>query len=322
MKYIKRISSFLLSLLICVCMIFENQIRVFANEKADIINQEYEETIAYYNAEIIKSDSDGNNKRSSELRYELARKLTSAGYTAYYVNSSNYYDLEKLIKTDFEDLGVCYNDNCVLIIGDSDYELNASSSGFYYSYNGAVYNLRNITITAADNSDYGMASSVNVLQTNSRTFIENCLNAAIYAYIGGISNALGAVATICGLDISKFNTSQASTMYLNAGTNWTRKYTQVWSSYDNMWLNGSSVEMVVGSAYMSGMYYSSSENRYVAVPTNASSVTYYSANYSNSTWRYQKAVLGYISGIVNYDVTGDVKYYYNSTLKVRHNEPY
>lgn len=182
--------------------------------------------------------------------------------------------------------------------------------------------MRYFTITAADDPAYGKASSLNVLSSNSQTLIKNCLDTAISTYIYAVSSGLGTVASICGLSVSNFSTSQTSTLSMNGGTNWTREYIQVWSDYDNLWLFGSCVEYVTASSYMSGQYYSASQNKYVAVPNNTKSTTKYSSKYNDSTWRKERAVFGCLNLWIQYDLVGDVEYRYGGSTKITHRESF
>ena len=169
--------------------------------------------------------------------------------------------------------------------------------------------------------DFAQASDASVLNSNSLTIINNCLNTAISAYLSSISPALGTVASICGLSINVFGTTQNSTMRLNGGTNWSRVYTQVYSTYDQLWVSGSSVEYVRATSFMSGLYYSAAQNRMVPVPTDESYSTVYSTNYNDYSWRKNTAVQRYLSSLpCMKDMTGSVSYYYGNSLKFTHYE--
>ena len=257
-----------------------------------------------------------------ELSEETVAAVNNAGIEAYYVTGENRNEIGNELKTDLKDLGIEDNGRYIVILHTGDNECYASSgAGFNYTYNGTSYLLRYLTLTAADNSSYGKASTVNVLSSSGRTVIQNCLDTALSIYISSISSTLGTVASICGLSISMFSTAGTSTLNMNCGTNWTRVYTQVWSSYDGRWGNGSCVEYARCSSYMSGQYYSASENSYVAVPQNGRSYTKYSSHYSDESWRKYNAVYyGYLNNWVQYDTTGAVKYYYGSALKITHSE--
>lgn len=139
--------------------------------------------------------------------------------------------------------------------------------------------------------------------------------------ISAVSSPLGTIASICGLDVSNFGSAASSTMGLNAGSAWTRYYTQVYSSYDNAWAFCSSVEYVKCRTYMSGMYYDSKTNSMVAVPPNESSVTVFSSKYNDVTWKRQQAAIAFASGSPCIsDKTGAVQYKYGSSVVITHSE--
>jgi len=182
--------------------------------------------------------------------------------------------------------------------------------------------MRYFAITAADDPAYGKASTENVLKSSSRQLLINCLNTIISAYISSINSVLGTVASICGLSIDSFVQNKTHTLNMNAGTNWTRAYTQVWSEYDQAWLFCSSVEYVTASTYMSGMYYSAATNKYEPVPTNDKSEMVESTHYYNYQWRKEMAVIGYLYSWIQYDVVGDVHYKYGDRTIITHREDF
>lgn len=257
----------------------------------------------------------------ASLQKETVDKLNECGYEAYDVNPQTYEAVEDKLQTDLSQIGLNKDGSYIIISGNenSDKPYSSASNGFSYTYNGVSYTLRYLTVTAADDRMYGKASTVNVLQSASRDLIVRCLDTAIVAAISSVNKPLGTVASICGLSIGNFNTSQTATLNLNCGSNWTRIYTQVWSPNDG-WLFGSMVEYVNANSYMSGMYYSASQNKYVAVPQNAKSATQYSSHYSNTEWRKERAVMSYLGAGFQYDYIGPVKYSYGGSVKVTHAE--
>lgn len=113
-----------------------------------------------------------------------------------------------------------------------------TGSTFTYTYNNVTYSMRYCTVTAADDSAFSKASYCDLLTSSSETLIQNCLDIAISAYLSAVSAPLGTVASICGLSIGDFAPAKSATLGLNCGTNWTRVYTQVYSTYDGAWMNG------------------------------------------------------------------------------------
>lgn len=254
-----------------------------------------------------------------EIRQETVEALEEIGYTAYSVTPENYYAVEDELNTDFASMELDPESSYIVVIGSDEGEDGTTAgTSFTYTYNGTTYTMRYLTVTSEAEDSYGKASTVNLLTSASKTLITNCLNTAISLYLGEVSTTLGTVASICGLDISKFSTSQTSTLYLNAGTNWTRIYTQVKNSTTGEWVIGCSVEYARCRSYMSGLYYSASTNQYEKVPEDDTSTTVYSENCKIQSWQKKNAAIGYENSTVIYDTTGAIKYKYGNTTKITH----
>lgn len=289
----------------------------------DILNSYQEEKL------LIEA----NGEYSESERYALFKALKDtrnsalvvSGYEVIEVNEDNYYEVEDVLQSDLSIIGLSPNQTYTIIVSeesDGTPLRSSPSSSFSYSYNGTSYTLRYLTVTADDSDDYAQATSVNVLNSSIKTIIKNCLDTAVSAYISAVSSALGTVSSICGLTISDFWDNHNATMYLNGATNWTRKYTQVWSSYDQAWVFGACVEYVYVASYMSGYYYNATTNLMTAVPANESTCTKYSSYYYNTTWQKNRAVQNYInSSPCTYNTTGSVAFKYGGTTKFTHSEP-
>lgn len=263
--------------------------------------------------------------RIAELKSQRDNALESAGYEVYYIENDNLSAIENAIDSDLSEIGLDDGMSYMIAVGtDSAVTRGSGGTQFTYTYNGVTYTMRNFVVTANDDeasSGFAQSSSVNVLKSATTSVIENVLNTAISAYVSSVSNALGTVASICGLSISNFGTASQSTLNLNAGSNWTRVFTQVYSTYDQSWKFCSCVEYVYCFSYMSGTYYNASTNKMTAVPTNQSSKYVYSANYHNSTWRQQQAAIAFSAGSpCKYDMTGSVYYKYGGVTKITHSE--
>lgn len=270
-------------------------------------------------------DALGREYLCAEELQVCEENLRENGYNAYVVNDANYEEVESLLESDFSRMGMDKDGTYLVVVEnvcqDVDALANNNASEFSYSYNGTNYRLRYSYVTAAGNSGYAQSSTSNLLNSTSKTLITNCLNTAINAYISSVWAPLGTIASICGLDISKIAPNKQVTMTLNAGSNWSRVFTEVYNTYDKQWQAGSSVEYVKFKSYISGTYYDAASNSMQAVPASESSGVHYSAYYNDYTWRHQKAVLSIINGVgCKYDTTGAVKFYYGDTLKITHSE--
>lgn len=288
-----------------------------------------EEILDQYNSQIIaaqavselKQSDSGLRTAKDKAKAEAISLLTDAGYEAYDVNPSSFFDVEEALQTDLGDLGLKSEYSYIIVIGDgSGTPDKGAGSAFNYDYYGTTYSLRYLSVTSADDPSYVKISfPVNLLQSNNSTLIQNCLNAAIGAYLGAIWAPLGTVASICGLNISMFGTAQASTFYMEATTNWTRVYTQVY--WNQNWWKGSSVEYALCSSNMGGKYYDAQQNQCLDVPKNASSSTTFSSKYYDLAWRCNAAIEAYFYYCA-YDTVGNAKYYYDGNLKITHYEDF
>lgn len=323
---VKRIVSLILTVIIGVVSCYTTAFAQADVERMDeIINIETltENFIEYCSAAETSTRAVNNTAKdkANEFIAEYQEEIMQLGYLPYIVSRDNYHEQEESLNTNFQDMGL--NKECVyLVLLEGTNNTRAAVSGSYnYVYNGKSYILRKVIITAVDDSIYSKASSCNLLASSSKTLIENCLNAAISAYISSVCQPLGTVASICGLNISMFSTIGTSTIDLNCGTNWTRKHTQVYNESTGDWTSGSSVEYAKMNSYLSGHYYSASGNEMLPVPEKASSSIKYSDHYEDNTWQNQQAIIysNNLNGI-HYDITGAIEYKYNDTVKVIHNE--
>lgn len=275
---------------------------------------------------------DLSSEQQKELRCEVLEEcrdtLVENGYEAYIIDNDNYSQMEQRLNTDLSEMGM-KEGYTYLVSFDSEGGINSSNatsrmttgSTFTYTYNNVTYSMRYCTVTAADDSAFSKASYCDLLTSSSETLIRNCLDTAISAYLSAVSAPLGTVASICGLSIENFASAKSASFVLNAGTNWTRIYTQVYSTYDGAWMNGSCVEYVYLSSNLSGYYYDATTNKMEEVPEDKSETTKYSSEYFDYTWRKEKAVISLINGNgCNYNVTGSVSYYYGNTSKITHSE--
>lgn len=287
-----------------------------------------ESIIRDYQDSIVDLKFNSNETRAinvkdnvSKIQTDTVKLLNNAGYYAYDVNPDTFETVETSLKTDLEAAGLNPEYSYIILVeGENDNlaSRSAVSPSFSHTYNGNTYTLRWFTVYASDDPLMGKASDVNVLSSTSQTIIKNCLDAAISTYISSVSKTLGTVASICGLSISNFAPAQTATMRLNGATNWTRRYTQVWSDYDSAWANGCCVEEVTAYSFMSGSYYDASTNRYASVPENKKYDTRYSSKFNNDQWRKNYAVIGYLNSWTQWDSVGDVAYKYNGSTKITH----
>lgn len=258
-----------------------------------------------------------------DVLYDTCELLENVGVQSHVVAPNNYKVMQAQLNVDFEELGLQPEYTYLVIEGDvmsnnqGVQPYSSTSASFSYTYNGKTYSLKYLTIKAADDPAYEKVDDADLLTSASQTLIKNCLNTAISTYISSVSQVLGTVASICGLDISDFASGRSATLTLNGGANWTRVYTLVYSSADSNWMRGSCVEYVDTYSYMSGMYYSASTNRMESVERNDKRTTKFSDHYNDFDWRKRNAVIYVLSGNgCDYDTVGDVSFYYGDTKKI------
>lgn len=286
----------------------------------DEILDEYREACKNFeqNAEAASLACVGLTKES--LTENTVNELNAAGYEAYKLTPDNHEAIEMALATDLDELRLDPNGNYLIVVSGGNLNSRAAGNSFSYTYGGQTYTLRELTVTAEDGgSGYAQADTYNCLTSSVRSVISACLDTAIWVFDKKMGTDLGTVSDICGLVISNFGFTNSSTLTFNAGTSWTRVYTQVYDSYDQAWAYGSSVERAYCRSYMSGYYYDADDNCMTPVPSDESDIMKYSSNYFNSTWKHQQAVISFINGNpCNYDSTDDITYKYGNRTVITH----
>lgn len=307
----------------------------------DSIFREYDRQIEMTNSQSGLTVNERQARQSSS-RSQRFNSLEENGYTAFRVNSANYISTGQALDSDLAAIGLNPDGSYLIVVGGeqqtvlptfdsslsmstSDLHNAPSSNSFIYTYNGVMYVMRYLYVTAdcyEATSGYAQASTKNLLTSSSQSAINNLLNSALNAYVSYYSASLGFILSVIGLDITQYGYAGSSTFYLNAGTNWSRVFTQVYDTYDQAWQFCSSVEKVHTTAYMSGMYYSATQNAMVPIPQNVVGSYIDSQQYNNFTWRKQQAIIAYLSGsLCTYDMTGSIKYRVDGVVRITHIEP-
>lgn len=295
------------------------------NSKERILREYQEQTLELKtNKDTRNNMQENENKTFLEIQKNAVAQLIAAGYEAYSVTSDSFATVESRLQTDLNDMGLNPNSAYIVVIeGENLSSSNSRSTAggsFNYTYSGKSYKLRYLTVTAADDSLMSKASSVDLLKSSSQTAIENCLDTLISACISSASPILATVASICGLSVSNFSPTKSSTLTLNAGTNWTRKYTQVWNTSNSLWYNGCYVEYASIYTYISGLYYSAKTNQYENISETKIRATHKSSQYENEQWAKQYGVLGFLNASIYPNQVGNVQYKYGGTTKITHRE--
>ena len=292
--------------------------------------QQYLEELQQFVNEVNCNDAHDENLIDSYLE-EYAQKLDTMGYENYIIDNENYDELYNYLNMDFEQMGIDRDGKYLVVFSNGESQQNAisrasNSSIYKYTYNGNEYTMRQCTVTAADSSHYAVAASpVNIYNSKSADFFINCINASICSYLDYISGPLmfGTIASIAGIDVSRIaSNSKNATLYMHCSANWTRVFTQVYSTYDGMWMNCSSAEYVSQTQSMSGQYYDSVDNVMKDVNRDSKTLTQASQHYGDNEWLNRQAAIYFFNCAgCNYDQTGDVNFYYNNVKKVTIKEP-
>ena len=297
----------------------------YEKQMASIIDDHYDQVLNLRKEYSKEGLSEKYHETLDELTKSTIIKLNHHGFESYFVDANSINNVSKELSTDLSFLTTDKNEKYIVTVyGEPDCSPKSTpSSSFQYTYEGTVYTLRYLTVTAADYSGMGKASSINLINSTVASVINHCLNAAVQLYIGSLHPVLGTISTICGVQMSFIKPNTTTVMNLNCATAWTGIFTQVWNSYDGMWQRGSYVERANCRSYVSGYYYSASSNMYTAVPQTEEVRNKYSTYYSNTTWRIEKAIYyGYLHSMIQYDSTGPAKYYYDNVLKCTHNNTF
>lgn len=122
---------------------------------------------------------------------------------------------------------------------------------------------------------------------------------------------IGTIASICGVELIKFNTTQPTSIELHGSAYWTRVYTQIYDSGMNEWYAWSSVAQVQTVTYISGDYYDTTTNRPAIFAEVKQENTIYSEHYNDLNWRKSQAAAGWTYSFPRSEFTGDAKIYYD-----------
>ncbi len=268
-----------------------------------------------------------------DIKGNRDNQLADKGFLFFDVTSNSFDLVEKKLNTSLEEIGLDRDGNYFIVVDNGNKKTcigtnsaedgnEGGPAGYNYTYNGKKYSVRTIIVRPGyemASSDYQQTSYVNLINSKSKDIINNCVNTAISEILDAATYKLGTIASILGLQVNVFGNSQPTTLGLNAGTDWERRFTQVWSEYDKAWIYGSCVEKVNTLVFLSGIYYSNKTNSSQPVPNKQVSKTFYSSKYNNTSWQKEQAVLTYIhSGTCAFDSLGPVKYLYGGEIKITH----
>lgn len=241
-----------------------------------------------FEAQASKDSPAAANSRSSTgnaptLEQETVDQLNAAGYEAYNVTSANYNSLQAQLNTDFSDIGLNPNGSYIIVISGED-ESNANSraggnfdqiiwddgggndqeSSFTHTYNGKTYSMRYVTVTAADNEEFGMTSDFkNLLQMCNLGNLLSNLNVpiAVLSSFRKLSH-LGTIYSLITAATSLEPSTRTKSLEFKGSSNWTVKYIQVYNADESTWQFRSSTEYVTMRYTYHYEHYVSTSNQY------------------------------------------------------------
>lgn len=297
-----------------------------------------DEIIKEYNDSIDQLNGDTsitNEKRcqkTQELRFLRNERLSNAGFGCCEVNSQNYESISSILNTDLRTAGLKPESNYLVIFEETAREAKSDDRGspqpvtFNYNYNGNTYSMRTLYVY----SDHAYAVYNEFLQSDTiRITGSSNLNNILDAIVAILGNC-PVIGDIIGYyDTFKYFTNMmgysgnytGSSVGFHPAVEWQRQYTQVWSSYDSMWVFGSCVERVIAKSHYAG-YIIDEDDHWVKI--NENEVTSYinSHYYNNTTWQKNTAVQNYLGGYpCAFDVTGNILFEHNNSTVYTAYEP-
>lgn len=297
-----------------------------------------------FEAQASKDSPAAANSRSSTgnaptLEQETVDQLNAAGYEAYNVTSANYNSLQAQLKTDFSDIGLSPNGSYIIVISGED-ESNANSraggnfdqiiwgdgggndqeSSFTHTYNGKTYSMRYVTVTAADNDEYGMTS--NFINLRQRCGLGNLLSdlnipITILSSIGVLSN-LGTIYSLITATTSLEPSTRTKSLEFKASSNWTVKYIQVYNSDENVWQFRASTEYVTMHYTYFYEHYVSTSNQYESKTISGYYPNMISEHYEHKDYMKDTAAWVHEEDSIWSDEVSFIEYEFNGRTVITH----
>lgn len=287
-------------------------------ETYENIMQECRQAAAEIPEEGMAARNAVDEKRLERIQDRAVSKLRNIGYEAYSVTPEKYAEVEDLLQTDLSQSGVDEDTRCIIVISGEEDSGPSQQSGlqrevrysgsFKHTYQNKTYTMRWMTVEPIKS----LANKKDLLENPTKALIEKCLRSGVVAYISAIDRRIGTVASIINKVIGDFGDYSTAILQFNGAADYTRRFAQVWSSYDSAYLSGGCVEEVEARSSIYYNYYDANLKERVDKVSSVCTLTGYSSKYNDKTWRKNSAVAGYLSGIINYNCVGDITF----TLKL------
>ena len=312
----------------------------------------------YHRKSMEAQDASAYSRSASDpepsLEQQTVDQLTNAGYEAYNVTAENYDAVQDSLQTDLSVLGLDPNSSYIIVVSGEDpsnandrssrltdallppHEWEGGSGGggssnseYLYLYNGKAYRLRNLIITASDNSAYGKTSDCKPFEEPSgENYVANVADVALSILLDAISEELhlGTIASLLGLSVNDINSSYTRTSFENvtmfAHSQWTRTFVQVYSEGYMEWRYTTMTQYVDVATHFAGYYYSYETNSYQEFPKSSSTTRIYSPHYLDWEWVKAESVRRYISETRFYDRIYQIEFTCDSQVVMRHIEDF
>lgn len=326
----KRIVSCLLLVLMLIPVISpvfattaNNISQVNRNEAPSVesILNEYHEKVFAAQADANANARSGAEVQTDAIKQDTLNQLREAGYLAYDVNPDTFDSVAEELRTDLRQMDLDPNSSYIIVIsGEEEPQENTASpayippeieddtDGFDYTYNGAVYRLRYMIVTSKHDESLGLYESVNLNNNTS----EDVLNTLINLYLDSITPVpIGTIASLLGVSYAGATPSHNGSLTFHAAAAWTRRYINVWSDYDQMWVRGARVEYAEVSSYCSGHIRNPSTGK----PQKYGGVEKIDMVYSDYYHDYERQKIEAVHGYLQPSV---LKYYTTGTLEFKH----
>ena len=289
-----------------------------------------EEILSEYHRKAFEAQTQGDSdsastwsRRSNDgktLEQETVDTLTEAGYEAYNVTADNYDTLEAELKTDFAAMGLDPEGSYIVVIhGEENIPNNQDNengiapcsvpemeqedflgdSTFSYRYNGTVYWMRYLTVTAADRPQYSLYQEYDLIQNESNVdVIENALNSFIGMFLdeSAPGQYWGTLLSIFGGSFIDFEQPRSTTLTLEVRVNWTRQYTQVYDFSTDEWEYALFVEKARIATAVECNRYNPDNDAMEEFQSPDYVEELFSTHYDNTQWRIDGAAQSFVQG--------------------------
>ena len=307
-----------------------------------------EEILSEYHQKAFEAEAVGETATASTysrsgssgktLEQKTVDTLNAAGYEAYNVTSENYDALEAQLQTDFDDMGLDPDGSYIIAIGGEGTENASSAPGiapnvfvpvdpgtgggdgsFTYTYNGATYRMRYVTVTPDTNPSGMQVKSSYIFHEESfaQSVSGNIFNTAITTTIdsaspGGIP--LGTIASIL-FDVPDdyiYVDLNLEDIELRAHTVWTYNFIQVWNEYDQTWDTSQCSEYTTSGVWRIDSVYDPATGKPIPVPPEPEYATHYSHIYFDKEQRCLAAMRAYDHYTISFNCVSSVKFYFSN----------